>query len=113
LIVAMLVIIAGVSQAFGMPVTLATPPCPDGHSYLPHGESQHHQQQAPAKQQGHAGACFSCCVGDCVAAPGVARSTAVTVAFATVAVVYPETAVTLAGRSPRPEPAPPRTFALS
>ena len=110
----MLAFAAGVPLAFAAPAALAGAPCADEHSHLSSGQTDHHQQQAPEKQQRHdAGACLSCCVGACVAIPDLGRSGAIAAPFTVAAVLYPEKAVALAGRSLRPDPAPTRTSAQS
>jgi hypothetical protein len=116
----LLLIFAVLAFAAGMPLALAVPPmlaaeaCPPEHHEMMLGDA-HHEHQAPQKppHRHDAAACLCCCVGACVAIPDLARGGAIAVPFTVTAVLYPEKAASLAGRSLRPEPAPPRTSAHS
>src|SRR3954453_6981658 len=114
LILTVLAFVAGMPLALAVPPALAAEPCPHEHHEMM-GDDAHHQHHAPQKQQHrhNAAASLCCCVGTCVGIPDLAHSAVISVPFATVAVVYPETATALDGRSLRPDPAPPRTSALS
>lgn len=114
LFLAALAFVAGVPLALAVPPALAAEPCPHEHHAMMTGDD-HHQHPMPSKPQHQhdAAACLCCCIGACVGMPDLARATVIGVPITTVAVIYPETERVLDGRSLRPEPAPPRTSALS
>ncbi len=114
LVLAALALVAGAPLALAVPPALAAEPCPHEHQHAMTGEA-HHQHQVPQKQHHDHGAarCLCCCIGACVGLPDLARISVVATPLAEVSVVYSETATPLAGRSLRPEPAPPRPSALS
>lgn len=113
-ILAVLAFEAGLPLALAMPPALAAGPCPHEHHDITAEHTQHNHHVPPKQQHRHGAAgCLCCCVGACVAVPDLVKSTVVAIRFTTATVVYAETAITLAGRSLRPDPAPPRTTALS
>lgn len=113
LLMAALAFLAGAPLALAVPPVLAAEPCPHEHQAI--GGAAYHEHQHPQKQQhDHSAAgCLCCCIGACVGIPDLAHYSVTVAPLATAAVVYGDTADRLAGRSIRPEPAPPRTNALS
>ena len=66
----------------------------------------------PAKpQQDNGLACIYCDIGVCMAVPGLLVPAAMTASIATSPIRYSHSGSGLAGRAPRPEPAPPRPIA--
>lgn len=114
LLVAVVAFAAGVPLALAVPPAVAAEPCPHQQEQgMMMGTAQHHHHQPTPKHDHGAAACLCCCIGACVAIPDLARTSVVAIPVTMVSVVYPETAPALDGRSLRPEPAPPRTNALS
>jgi hypothetical protein len=112
LFVTILAFAAGLPLALAGQPALAAEPCPHEHHQMMAGHE--HQHPAPEKPRHHhdMAGCLCCCMGIGFAMPDLAGP-AITVPIATVLVVYPETTDALDGRSLRPDPAPPRTGALS
>ena len=114
LLLSMLAFIGAVPIALAVPPVLAGEPCPHDHDQIAGGHT-HHRHHTPQKHQHrtNAASCLCCCVGAGVAVPALAHSGAISAVFAATAIVYAERIAALAGRSPRPDPAPPRSIALS
>ena len=114
LLLAVLAFAVGLPLALAIPPAMAALPCPHKHHHDIAGEGHdHHHAPAKPSHRHDAAGCLCCCAAACVAIPDLVRGNAIAVLFATTAVVYTDTMIALSGRSLRPDPAPPRSRALS
>jgi hypothetical protein len=100
LILCALALVSG--STMSLAASVAAENCAHNHSHAP--GSQPHQH--------HDAGCLACCLGACVAVPGLPSRTALgAVSFSVTPVSYWEFGVSLSSRSIAPDPGPPRTSA--
>jgi hypothetical protein len=93
--------------ASASPVPMAGEPCPHEHGLM-----HEHQQPKPHSLDPGAAGCLSCCLAACIGVPNLPPQTiAAPTPFRVTQIVYSRAQLPLAGRSIRPEPAPPRPVA--
>ena len=93
--------------ASASPAPMAAEPCPHEH-----GQIGEHQHPNPHSHDPGAAGCLSCCLAACIVVPNLPPQTiAAPTPFRATQILYSSAHLPLAGRSIRPEPAPPRHIA--
>jgi hypothetical protein len=109
---AVLAFAGAMPSALAVPSVLAGEPCPHDHDQVASGYTHRHHSPQQHRHGSNAVTCVCCCIGAFLAIPDIPRSAGLRAVFAASGIIYPESSAALAGRSPRPEPAPPRGIAL-
>lgn len=112
LLLAALALAAGAPAAFAVPPALAAEPCLHEHQHGAGIADHDHDRHQHRHDHGAAG-CLCCCIGSCIAISDLPHNPVAVILCIALPVAYWDTGLRLAGRSIRPDPAPPRSSALS